>query len=172
MLSFSEDLYDPILTYNPQPLANLSTTLPEIHFSSYISTFTPRAFPAQVIVTHPPFAALLSKILTNTSSDTIEAYLVTRAALTLSPHLGLDTEQWKAVRTLEETLKGIKKGAVGDRAEYCIGKVESALGFAAGRYFVQQVFGGDSREKGTKVITGEPTKWWSILRNLTASQIL
>jgi endothelin-converting enzyme len=155
----SEDLYDPIATYNPQPLTNLSSALPEIHFPSYISTFTPRAFPAQVIVTHPPFAASLSKILSNTSSDTIEAYLVTRAALTLSSHLGLETEQWQAVRTLEETLKGVKKGAVGDRAEYCIGRVESALGFAAGKYFVEQVFGGDSREKGTKVITGEPIHW-------------
>jgi endothelin-converting enzyme len=157
--SISEDLYDPILTYNPQPLANLSSALPEIHFSSYVSTFAPRAFPAQVIVTHPPFATSLSKILSNTSSDAIEAYLVTRAALTLSPHLGLATEQWQAVRTLEETLKGIKKGAVGDRAEYCIGRVERALGFASGRYFVEQVFGGDSREKGTRVITGEPIDW-------------
>lgn len=31
--------------------------------------------------------------------------------------------------------------------------IESALGFAAGRYFVKEVFGGDSREKGTRVIT-------------------
>lgn len=50
-------------------------------------------------------------------------------------------------------MKGIKPGAVGDRAEYCVSKVESALGFAAGRYFVKEVFGGESREKGTKVIT-------------------
>ncbi|KAJ7359289.1 hypothetical protein DFH08DRAFT_686473, partial [Mycena albidolilacea] len=45
-----------------------------------------------------------------------------------------------------------KKGAVGDRVEYCARKVEQHLGFAAGRYFVNQTFGGDSREKGTKII--------------------
>ena len=56
---------------------------------------------------------------------------------------------------MDETLKGIRKGAVGDRAEFCVGRVENALGFAAGRYFVNETFGGESREKGTKVITGE-----------------
>ena len=33
-------------------------------------------------------------------------------------------------------------------------QVEETLGFAAGRYFANEVFGGDSRVKGTKVITG------------------
>ncbi len=58
------------------------------------------------------------------------------------------------MRSLEEVLNGIKKGAVGDRAEYCVGRVESALGFALGRYFVRETFGGDSRRVATKVITG------------------
>lgn len=66
----------------------------------------------------------------------------------------MSTEAWQAQRTLQETLTGIKKGAVGDRAEYCIGKVEESLGFAAGRYFINETFTGESREKGTKVITG------------------
>jgi endothelin-converting enzyme len=79
--------------------------------------------------------------------------MVTRAALTLSSHLGQSTEPWKAVRSLEEELKGIKKGAVGDRAEYCISKVETTMGFAAGRYFVNETFTGDSKEKSASVIT-------------------
>ena len=72
--------------------------------------------------------------------------------------LGLETEAWQAVRSLEEVLNGIKKGAVGDRAEYCVGRVESALGFALGRYFVRETFGGESRKVATKVITGA----WSL----------
>lgn len=106
-------------------------------------------------MTYPPFASSLSEILDSTPSDVIEGYLVVRAALALSPLLGQSTEAWQAQRTLLETLTGIKKGAVGDRAEYCVGKVEDYLGFAAGRYFVNETFGGESRDKGTKVITGE-----------------
>lgn len=146
---------DPIGTYNPAPLANLTDVLPQIHFPEYFSTFTPRAFPERVILTHPPFANSLADILNSTSSDVIEAYLVIRASLSLSPYLGASTKAWQAQRTLVETLSGIKKGAVGDRGEYCLGQVEQTLGFASGRFFVNETFGGESREKATKVITGK-----------------
>jgi endothelin-converting enzyme len=152
----SEKLYgDPFGTYNPVPISNLTDTLPQVHFSDYFSTFAPRAFPERVIVTHPAYPHSLSKILEETPSNVIEAYLITRAALSLAPHLGLNTEAWKAQRSLQETLEGIKEGAVGDRSETCVTHTENALGFAVGRYFVNETFGGSSREKGTKVITGK-----------------
>lgn len=78
---------------------------------------------------------------------------MTQAALALSPYLGTSTEAWQAQRTLLEVLTGIKKGAVGDRGEFCVGKVEETLGFAAGRFFANKTFGGDSRAKGIKIIT-------------------
>ncbi|PPQ78520.1 hypothetical protein CVT25_011792 [Psilocybe cyanescens] len=144
---------DPVATYNPVPLSDLTDTITQIHFPTYFSAFTPRTYPDRVILTYPAFATSLSDILNETSSDVIEAYLITRAALALSPYLGMNTEAWQAQRTLFETLTGVKKGAVGDRSEHCIGQVEQSLGFAAGRFFVNETFGGDSREKGTKVIT-------------------
>ncbi|KAK0210236.1 Metalloprotease [Desarmillaria ectypa] len=144
---------DPVATYNPVPLSNLTTTLPQIRFSDYFSTFTPRNFPNNVILTYPPYAESLSEILDDSPADVIETYLVAQTALSLSPYLGMGTEAWQAQRSLLETLSGIKKGAVGDRAEYCVGQAESTLGFATGRYFVNETFGGESKEKGTKLIT-------------------
>jgi len=84
----------------------------------------------------------------------LEAYLVSRAALVLAPRLGPSTASWKAVRNLREVLQGIKPGSIGDRAEYCVNSVDQALGYATGRYFVNEAFPGDSKKKGTKVITG------------------
>lgn len=144
---------DPVATYNPVPLSNLTTTLPQIRFSDYFATFAPRNFPDKVILTYPPYAESLSEILDDSPADIIETYLVAQTALSLSPYLGVDTEAWQAQRMLLETLTGIKKGAVGDRAEYCVGQVESTLGFATGRYFINETFSGESKEKGTKVIT-------------------
>ncbi|PSR94067.1 hypothetical protein PHLCEN_2v4495 [Hermanssonia centrifuga] len=144
---------DPITTYNPVPISNLTDAIPQISFHNYFSTFAPRSFPTRVILTSTTYPASLAAILNETSHNTLGAYLETRAALELAGHLGIGTESWKAARALEERLKGIKPGAVGDRAEYCVGRVEAAMGFAAGRYFVEEVFGGKSREKGTKVIT-------------------
>jgi endothelin-converting enzyme len=105
-------------------------------------------------VTYPAYTRSLTSILSETKTDVLEAYLVSRAALVLAPQLGPSTESWKAVRNLREVLQGTKPGAVGDRAEYCIDSVDQALGFATGRYFVNETFAGDSKEKGTKVITG------------------
>ena len=137
------------------PISNLSRALPQVHFSDYFSTFTPRVFPERVIVTYPAYPHSLSKILEETSSNVVEAYLIARATLSLAPRLGLNTEAWKAERSLQEALLGIKKGAVASRSETCVVYTEMALGFAVGRYFVNETFGGGSREKGTKVITGE-----------------
>lgn len=153
---FRDVLYqDPIATYNPEPISNLTNALPEIAFNAYFATFAPRNFPQRVILTSTTYPASLSAILKETKRGVLQAYLETRVALSLSKHLGTGTEAWRAVRSLEEKLRGIKPGAVGDRAEYCVGRIESAMGFAAGRYFVEEVFGGKSREKGTKVITGK-----------------
>ena len=105
-------------------------------------------------MTYPGYSVSLSNILNDTSSEVIEAYLISRAALTLSPYLGIRTEAWQAQRSLVELLTGVKKGVFGDRAEHCIGVVEDKLGFAVGRYFVNATFKGQAREKGTKVITG------------------
>jgi endothelin-converting enzyme len=105
-------------------------------------------------VTYPAYTRSLTSILGETETDVLEAYLVSRAALVLASRLGPSTASWKAVRNLREVLQGIKPGAVGDRAEYCIDSVDDALGFATGRYFVNETFAGDSKEKGTKVITG------------------
>ncbi|KAF8636703.1 hypothetical protein AX17_003507 [Amanita inopinata Kibby_2008] len=143
---------DPIATYNPVPVSNLTQTVTQIDFPSYFATFAPRSYPDKVILTYPAYAVALAKLLDETPSETIEVYLVIQAALTLSPYLGMETDAWKAQRSLLEALTGIKKGAVGDRAEYCVGQVEERLGFAAGRYFVNETFGGESRVKGTKVI--------------------
>ena len=146
-------LGDPYVTYNPVSVSNFTQTLPQFHFSTYLSTFSPRNFPERIIITDIAYAKFLSHTLIETPTDIVEAYLVSRIALSLSPYLGQSTEPWKAVRSLEEELKGIKKGAVGDRAEFCVSKVEATMGFAAGRYFVNETFTGDSKTKGTKVIS-------------------
>jgi endothelin-converting enzyme len=145
---------DPLYTYNKVPISNITETIAQVNFPDYFATFTPRNCPTEVIVTYPAYTRSLASILNDTNVDVLEAYLVTRAALVLAPRLGTSTESWKAVRNLQETLQGIKPGAMVNRAEYCINSVDKALGFATGRYFVNETFAGDSKEKSTKVITG------------------
>lgn len=117
---------------------NFSATVTAVNFQDYFATFTSRNFPNTIIVNSPSYAANISSILNATDASVIEAYLVVRSALKLAPNLGQSTEAWQAVRSLTEALTGIKKGAVSDRAELCVGKTEQALGFAVGRFFVEE----------------------------------
>lgn len=160
-------LQDPYATYNPVKFSEFAEQLPEINFPMYFSTFTPRNFPTRVILTSTTYAESLSRILETSEVDVIEAYLTTRAALELAPYLGMETPVWQAQRRLTEVLQGIPRGQVPDRGEWCAQRVESAMGFAAGRFFVQETFGGDSREKGTKVITDIIDSFKGSLKNLT-----
>lgn len=96
---------DPLGTYNPAPITNLTTALPQIAFGEYFATMTPRAFPERVIITYPAYAGALSEILAETNSSIVEAYLVAQAALQLSPSLGYGTEPWKITRELTEELQ-------------------------------------------------------------------
>ncbi|KAG6371391.1 Metalloprotease [Boletus reticuloceps] len=144
---------DPFGTYNPTSINTLKSALPQINFPDYLATFTPRFFPSRVIITYKPYPSSLSRILERTSSDVIEAYLVVRAALEYAPNLGTTTEAWKAVRQLQEVLSGLRPGAIGERSEFCMRKVDDAMGFATGRYFVNATFPRDSKERATQLIS-------------------
>ncbi|KAH8813440.1 endothelin-converting enzyme 1 [Flagelloscypha sp. PMI_526] len=145
-------LKDPFVKYNPVDVANLTSTLSSIKWGYYFSTFTSRTFSSRLVLTYPPFAESLAKLLDETDAEVIEFYLITKSAFALAPYLGIESATWKANRALVEALTGVKKGAVGDRREFCIQKVEDHLGMAAGRYFVNETFPGDSKEKAKKVI--------------------
>jgi endothelin-converting enzyme len=128
-LAFRDELFDPIGSYNPMPFSNLTAGLPEFNFPNYLATFAPRAFPTRVIVTYPPYVSSLSHILESAESEVVEAYLIARIALSVSPLLGQETDAWKVVRELNEILGGLKKGAVPDRAEYCAKQVSDTMGY-------------------------------------------
>ncbi|KAG8995664.1 hypothetical protein FRB94_008889 [Tulasnella sp. JGI-2019a] len=157
---------DPFFTYNPMPFDEFADHVPEINFPSYLSTFAPRTFPEKVVVSYPPYLHSLSYIIRHTSAETMEAYFVSRAALSTAIYLSPQTEVWKARRELDELLQGLKKGAVDPRDDFCLAKVENSLGFAAGRFFVQETFGGESHRKAASVIDDIITTFKASLPNL------
>ncbi|KAF9520534.1 hypothetical protein BS47DRAFT_639027 [Hydnum rufescens UP504] len=145
-------LVDPLATYNPQPLENLTRYMTYMDFPGYASSFAPRHFPENVIVTYPPYVRDLLLLIEETDPEVIQAYLVTQAALQLSPYLGPNTFPWKVVNEFNQLLHGIKRGTPIDREEWCLARVEESLGFLTGHFFVQEAFSGSSRAKATDLI--------------------
>ncbi|KAI0063460.1 zincin [Artomyces pyxidatus] len=158
---------DRIGRYNKISLTNFTSTIPQINFPEYFTTFNLHSYPAEIGVTYPAYARSLADILNSTDAAVIEAYLVTRVALALAPRLGKSTESRKAVRSLKEVVQGIKPGAAGDRAEYCVESVDEALGFASGRYFVKETFSRDAKHDVTKVITNTVKAFKASLPNIS-----
>jgi len=60
----------------------------------------------------------------------------------------------------------LKPGVIGERSQFCMTKVDTALGFATGRYFVNQTFPGESRDKAIKVIDNIIEAFKSSLRRI------
>lgn len=134
---------DPVAVYNPQPFKNLTKyTDSYMDFAGYISAFAPRHFPENVIVTYPPYFRKLQKLVESTTAEVLQAYFVSQAALRLSPLLGLNTEPWRVVTEFNQALSGIKKGTPVDREKWCLAQLQDGFGFMAGRFFVNDVFGG------------------------------
>jgi endothelin-converting enzyme len=110
-------------------------------FPGFVSSFAPRNFPEKVIVTYPSYFENLEALIERTPAEVLQAYFVSQAALQLAPFLGLNTELWGTVSEFNQVLNGIKKGTPIDREKWCLARVQEGLGFMAGRFFVNEVFG-------------------------------
>ena len=119
-------------------MSDFTLLFPNLNFSVYVSFFDVSPTPDKVVVAFPPYFRRLNSLLSNTSLEVLEAYFVTRIALTLADNLPRTSEIWIAVRNLGDALDGIESGTF-DRADWCVEKVNNALGFAAGRFFSQRM---------------------------------
>ncbi|GAA5916762.1 hypothetical protein JCM8208_001681 [Rhodotorula glutinis] len=148
-----EVLDNPIGEYNPQNASMLEHRFPSISFADYFASFTPRPrFPDPVIVRAPTYMGNLSALLEHTAPDVLEAYFVVQASQQLAPLLGAKQPLHKTVLALSNRLKGLPADVSPPRDDTCLNEVVSAFGFSVGRYFVDEAFGGDSKEYAEEVI--------------------
>ncbi|KXN82890.1 Membrane metallo-endopeptidase-like 1 [Leucoagaricus sp. SymC.cos] len=146
-------LKDPIATYNPFSAAEFFALLLQIDFPTCFSSFHPQAFPSRIIVISPSYNQNLYQVLAETFDDVIEPRLVFRAGLGLSTLLGMGMEAWQVQRSLYNALIGSQASTVGGCGEYCVSRIINTLRFAMGRYFVNEAFTGDSRERTTVIVS-------------------
>ena len=149
-----EYLMDPRYAYNSYPEDKVAKALPFLSFSTYISTFTPRAFPVNIIVSYPPYLRSLTRLVDSTPDFVLSGYFATRLAMTYASALGPEVGVRQETRRLEEVLRGIKKGTEENRQDICLSTVDDMLGFIAGREFVREAFTPEAKDDGEKIIRG------------------
>ncbi|KAM0749064.1 zincin [Meredithblackwellia eburnea MCA 4105] len=148
------EVEDPKLTYNPKNRTELQKLFPSISFPDYFASYTPRPdYPDPVIVTSPAYLQNLTTVLEGTDPEALEAYFVFRAAQTYGLLLGPKQTVRKEIEWLDNYLGGIAEGVRGARADTCLASLLENYGFLIGRYYVQQAFGGDSKDIAEGIIT-------------------
>lgn len=77
----SEDLEDPIKSYNRRSATAVQRLFPSISLANYISAFNRRpAFPDPIIITSPKYFEDLALLIEETEEEVLEAYFVFRVA--------------------------------------------------------------------------------------------
>ncbi|KAI8083066.1 uncharacterized protein BX664DRAFT_267384 [Halteromyces radiatus] len=144
---------DPIGTYNPRTLSQLSKISPQIDWDLLISHLQPSSSPHQdsIIVTSPTYLAnLSSQVLEPSSPDTLLTYLIWRTINVYVDALGEDLR--KPSDKLMAKIQGRNAKVTEPRWETCLQQVDNSLGFMAGRLFVQEKFGGNAKERADDFI--------------------
>ncbi|WWC89763.1 uncharacterized protein L201_004689 [Kwoniella dendrophila CBS 6074] len=147
-----ENLFNPHFAYNPYSTKTVSKMLPFIDIPTYLSTFSPRAFPVNITVTHPPYLKSVTNLIDKTPDHVLSGYFVTRLALTYAGALGPKVTIRQEKKRLEDVLKGIKKGTEENRQDVCLNWVDEIVGFIAGREFVREAFSPEAKAEGEHII--------------------
>jgi endothelin-converting enzyme/putative endopeptidase len=142
------DMRDPEKTYHLQPIATLQASLPGFNLSEFEDAIhSPRV--TEINNSTPDFWPELNKQLTTTDIATIQAYLryhlLTTAARNL-PH-AFDEENFNFYG---RTLRGQPEQQ--PRWKRCSNAVNSAIGEAVGKVYVDQYFAGDSKAKMVEMV--------------------
>ncbi|MGA1984160.1 MAG: M13 family metallopeptidase [Acidobacteriaceae bacterium] len=142
------DMREPEKTYHLQPTATLEAALPGFNFTAYEDAIhSPRV--AEINNSTPDYWPALIKQLQTADIATIKAYLryqlLTNAARNL-PH-DFDAENF-------DFYGRILNGQPEQRARWkrCSSAVDSALGEALGKVYVDQYFAGDSKAKMLEMV--------------------
>lgn len=141
-----EDLADPLGSYNPVSLASLSYSLTAVDWAHYIKVLEAPQ-PKSFILPAPKFVPALDSLISRTRDDVVEAYFAWTALRTLGLALGPSVPLRRSVDALDRHIKGVDADAPVDRTTLCLGNLNAALGFMAGRYFVRDSFPQQAKDK-------------------------
>lgn len=123
----SEDIDDVTKYYNPRSLEEADSLVPQLSIHNIVSSLSPEGYtPAKVIVGSPTYLTTLSKILQDTTKETLKAYLVWK---TVQAYVyAVEDEALKPLLRFNNQLQGKDPDAVEERWRTCVKVVDDGLG--------------------------------------------
>ncbi|KAK0564906.1 hypothetical protein OC844_001498 [Tilletia horrida] len=145
------ELSDPMDTYNPTSLAQFSYLLTSIDVPLYFTGLAVRQ-PETIIVANTKYLRRVDSLLSRTRDEVLEAYIVWALLRTYGRGLGPKASLRQPFNRLDKRAKGIEDDAKENRVGFCLDEINEALGYLAGRYFVQKTFSARAKARAEEII--------------------
>ena len=123
----TEDAEDVTKYYNPLSLDDTKALLPQLSIKSLISSLAPSGYsPSRLIVGSPSYLQTVSKLLEETSAETLQAYFVWKTVQAYAYEV--DDDALKPLKRFDNELQGKDPDASEERWRTCIKFVDRGLG--------------------------------------------
>ena len=123
----TEDAEDVTRYYNPLSLDDTKALLPQLSIKSLISSLAPSGYsPSKLIVGSPSYLQTVSKLLEETSAETLQAYFVWKTVQAYAYEV--DDDALKPLKRFDNELQGKDPDASEERWRTCIKFVDRGLG--------------------------------------------
>ncbi|KAK0546577.1 hypothetical protein OC846_001132 [Tilletia horrida] len=159
------ELSDPMSTYNPVTLAQFSYLLTSVDVAAYFSALSVRT-PTSIIVANVPYLRRVNSLLSRTRDEVLEGYIVWTLLRTYGRGLGPSATLRQPFNRLDKRIKGIDDDAKENRVGTCLDEINEALGYSAGRYFVERTFSVRAKERAEEIIEALRTSFLNRLPEL------
>lgn len=123
----AEDAGDITKYYNPLSLEDTKALVPQLAVDKIISALAPQGYtPNKIIVGSPGYLQTLSKILEDTTVETLQAYFVWKTVQAYAQ--SIEDDALKPLRRFSNGLQGKGPDATEERWRFCIKVADDGLG--------------------------------------------
>ncbi|KAL4992536.1 hypothetical protein BDW68DRAFT_149107 [Aspergillus falconensis] len=138
--------------YNPRSIKETESLLPQILISDFISDLAPSDYETdRLIVGSPSYMKSLSKILADTSRETIQYFFKWKIIQAYSEHI--ESTEIEPLREFNNAIAGKDPQAKKDRWRKCITTVDGDLGWILSRFYVLEAFSEESKKLGDQIVS-------------------
>ncbi|KIW66438.1 hypothetical protein PV04_05773 [Phialophora macrospora] len=148
----AEDRDDVTKYYNPMSLKDAEALAPEFKLSKVLHELVPSGYtPDRIIVMAPEYLKDLSKLVSDTSKETLHAYFLWK---TIQAYYSfIEADAVVPIARFQNELSGQDPDTKPERWRKCVRHVDSGLGWILSRFFVEKAFSADAKAFGDQIVT-------------------
>ncbi|KAJ9629139.1 hypothetical protein H2204_008928 [Knufia peltigerae] len=148
----AEDRDDVTKYYNPMSPSEADKLVPQIDLPSILKSLVPRDYDIdRIIVMAPQYLKELSKLLDQTSKETLDTYIAWKVVQTFNSYVEADA--LVPYKRFQNELQGKDPDSSPERWRKCVNHVDGGVGWLLSRFFVEKAFSAKSKAFGDQIVS-------------------